>query len=47
MSSWSLSQLLAGLRNDIQQRLKIVGKSLNNPGTKGDASENEGQEKPA
>lgn len=40
MSNWSLSQLLASLHDDIQQRLDIVRKSLNHPGTKGDASEN-------
>lgn len=40
MNNWSLSQLLAGLHDDIQQRLEIVRKSLNHPGTKGDASEN-------
>lgn len=39
MSEWSLSQLLASLHEDIQQRLAIVRKSLNHPGTKGDASE--------
>lgn len=40
MSEWSLSQLLSSLHEDIQQRLAIVRKSLNHPGTKGDASEN-------
>ncbi len=39
MSEWSLSQLLASLHVDIQQRLAIVRKSFNHPGTKGDASE--------
>ncbi len=39
MSDWSLSQLLASLHEDIQQRLAIVRKSFNHPGTKGDASE--------
>jgi hypothetical protein len=39
MSEWSLSQLLASLHEDIQQRLAIVRKSFNHPGTKGDASE--------
>jgi hypothetical protein len=39
MADWSLSQLLASLREDIQQRLAIVRKSFNHPGTKGDASE--------
>lgn len=40
MSEWSLSQLLSSLHEDIQQRLAIVRKSFNHPGTKGDASEN-------
>lgn len=40
MSEWSLSQLLSSLHEDIQQRLAIVRKSINHPGTKGDASEN-------
>jgi hypothetical protein len=39
MSDWSLSQLLSSLHEDIQQRLAIVRKSFNHPGTKGDASE--------
>jgi hypothetical protein len=39
MTTWSLSQLLAGLHDDIQQRLETVRKSFNHPGTKGDASE--------
>ena len=39
MSEWSLSQLLAGLHDDIQQRLETVRKSFDHPGTKGDASE--------
>ena len=39
MSNWSLSQLLAGLHDDIQQRLENVRKSFGHPGTKGDASE--------
>lgn len=39
MAEWSLSQLLASLHEDIQQRLVTVRKSLNHPGTKGDASE--------
>lgn len=39
MSNWSLTQLLAGLHDDIQQRLEIVRKTLGHPGTKGDASE--------
>jgi len=40
MSTWSLAQLLAGLHDDIQQRLENVRKSFGHPGTKGDASEN-------
>ncbi|WP_068071346.1 DUF6602 domain-containing protein [Novosphingobium lentum] len=39
MSEWSLSQLLASLHEDIQQRLATVRKAFNHPGTKGDASE--------
>ena len=39
MSGWSLTQLLAGLHDDIQQRLETVRKSFGHPGTKGDASE--------
>jgi hypothetical protein len=39
MSEWSLSQLLSGLHEDIQQRLETVRKSFGHPGTKGDASE--------
>lgn len=39
MSKWSLSQLLAGLHDDIQQRLETVRKSFGHPTTKGDASE--------
>jgi hypothetical protein len=39
MTEWSLSQLLAGLHDDIQQRLETVRKSFGHSGTKGDASE--------
>ena len=39
MTAWSLSQLLSGLHEDIQQRLQISRKSFGHPGTKGDASE--------
>jgi hypothetical protein len=39
MADWSLSQLLASLHEDIQQKLAIVRKSINHPGSKGDASE--------
>lgn len=39
MSAWSLEQLLAGLHDDIQQKLETVRKSFGHPGTKGDASE--------
>jgi hypothetical protein len=39
MSNWSLSQLLAGLHDDIQSRLEISRRSFNHPVTKGDASE--------
>jgi len=40
MSEWSLSQLLASLHEDIQQRLETVRKTINHPGSKGNASEN-------
>lgn len=40
MSNWSLSQLLGGLHDDIEQRLAIARKSFSHPGTKGSASEN-------
>ncbi|MFN8658158.1 MAG: DUF6602 domain-containing protein [Candidatus Obscuribacterales bacterium] len=36
---WSLPKLLAGLHDDIQQRLSIARTSFAHPGTKGDASE--------
>jgi hypothetical protein len=39
MSDWSLSHLLAGLHDDIQNRLEISRKSFSHPVTKGDASE--------
>lgn len=39
MSDWSLSQLLASLHDDIENRLGIARKSFAHPGTKGDASE--------
>ncbi len=39
MANWTLEQLLHGLHDDIHQRLEIARKSLNHPGTKGDASE--------
>lgn len=39
MTQWSLSQLLAGLHDDIERRLDIVRRSFGHPGTKGDASE--------
>jgi hypothetical protein len=37
--TWSLPQLLAGLHDDIEQRLAIARKAFGHPGTKGDASE--------
>lgn len=40
MTDWSLSQLLASLHEDIQQRLAAVRKTFGHPGSKGDASEN-------
>lgn len=39
MNGWSLSQLLSGLHDDMQQRLETVRKSFGHSGTKGDASE--------
>lgn len=39
MTTWSLSQLLAGLHDDIHQRLETVRKTFGHPGSKGDASE--------
>lgn len=39
MTTWSLSQLLASLHDDIQQRLESVRICFGHPGTKGDASE--------
>jgi hypothetical protein len=39
MTKWSLPTLLAGLHDDIQQRLDTARKSFGHPGTKGDASE--------
>ena len=40
MNEWSLSQIFAGLHDSIEQRLETVRKTLQHPGTKGDASEN-------
>lgn len=40
MNDWSLSQVLASLHEDIEQRLAAVRKTFAHPGTKGDASEN-------
>src|SRR5262245_50852187 len=39
MSAWSLTQLLAGLHEDIEQRLANARKSFGHAPTKGDASE--------
>src|SRR5687767_2077883 len=39
MSNWSLSQLLAGLHDDIETRLATARKTFGHPTTKGDASE--------
>lgn len=38
--AWSLNELLAGLHDDVQQRLATARKAFGHPGTKGDASEN-------
>ena len=39
MTTWSLPKLLAGLHDDIEQRLAIARRSFGHPPTKGDASE--------
>jgi hypothetical protein len=39
MSTWSLSELLSGLHEDIKQRLEIARKTFGHSTTKGDASE--------
>jgi hypothetical protein len=39
MTAWSLTQLLAGLHEDIEQRLAIARKAFAHAPTKGDASE--------
>jgi len=39
MTDWSLPQLLAGLHDEIEQRLATARKSFSHPGTKGSASE--------
>jgi hypothetical protein len=39
MTEWSLSVLLGGLHDDIQQKLATARKAFAHPGTKGDASE--------
>ncbi len=39
MSKWSLSELLAGLHDDIESRLALARKTFAHPTTKGDASE--------
>jgi len=39
MNDWSLSDLLSGLHNDIENRLATARKAFSHPGTKGDASE--------
>ena len=39
MNNWSLSQLLAGLHDDIETRLSTARKAFGHPTTKGDASE--------
>jgi hypothetical protein len=39
MKKWSLSELLAGLHDDIESRLALARKTLVHPTTKGDASE--------
>jgi hypothetical protein len=39
VSDWSLSELLAGLHEEIERQLETVRKTFGHPGTKGDASE--------
>jgi len=39
MTAWSLSQLLAGLHERIEQELALARKSFGHSGTKGDASQ--------
>lgn len=39
MSGWSLQELLAGLHDEIQQRLETVRKAVAHPGSKGGSSE--------
>lgn len=39
MTQWSLDKLLAGLHDDIQQKLKIIRDGFGHPVVKGDASE--------
>jgi hypothetical protein len=39
MNGWSLSELLAGLHDDIESRLATARKAFAHPGVKGDASE--------
>jgi hypothetical protein len=39
MSDWSLTKLLAGLHDEIEQRLSVARNALTHPGSKGDASE--------
>src|SRR5688500_12873840 len=39
MTQWSLPQLLAGLHDDIEHRLKTARTTLGHPTDKGDASE--------
>jgi hypothetical protein len=44
MTQWSLPVLLAGLHDDIQNRLATARKAFGHPGTKGNASEHVWQE---
>src|ERR1700680_3336506 len=39
MTDWSLPRILAGLHDDIEQRLATARKTFGHPGAKGDASE--------
>ena len=39
MTGWSLSRLLGGLHDDMEQRLRTTRQTFGHPGTKGNASE--------
>ena len=39
MTTWSLSELLAGLHGELQSKLELARRTIGHPGDKGDASE--------